>query len=300
MNLIERAAQRLEQLNRAAETPPGEDTPAAAAPPPPAPPAVTVVRELDRDGRRAPRRSVSARVALDLPALTQRGLLVDGQTRSVVSQEFRALKLETMSYLKGTAPGSRGPRPLVMVASALPGEGKTYCAVNLALSLALDVDRQVLLVDGDVVRGRVLPTLGIEGARRGLLDVLAHPSTPLSEVLLRTSIPSLAVLPAGTPSPRSGELLTSAAMDRLLDELAGRYPDRVVVFDSTPLLLTMEARVLAPRMGLVLMVVEAGRTARGSVAQAFEMVKDVPKVVSVLNKRRKPQVDPLSYYGAAP
>jgi exopolysaccharide/PEP-CTERM locus tyrosine autokinase len=237
-----------------------------------------------------------ADVALDLEALAARGLLTDGRLRSLRSQEFRALKLQTLSWLGSLADGA-ARAPMVMVASALPGEGKSYCAVNLALSLAWDVDRSVLLVDADVVHPHVLPMLGIDGERRGLIDLLQQPGLSAEEVILRTNLPSLSVLPAGSASPRSSELLASAAMDRLLAGLAANDPRRIVVFDSSPLLPTVEARVLAAKVGLVLMVVEAGRTSMAEASEAFAMLQDLRHVVAVLNKCPQPRMDPLSYYG---
>jgi receptor protein-tyrosine kinase len=174
-----------------------------------------------------------------------------------------------------------------MVTSALPGEGKTFCAINLAMSLSIEVDTSVLLVDADVVRPDVLSQLGVT-AEKGLLDLLSDPGLDVGDVLLKTNVPKLSLLAAGTHHDRSTELLASAAMERLLAELSSRYPDRVIIFDAPPLLVTNEAKVLASRMGQVVLVVEAESTSRSAVEQAMATLTQCPIVMSVLNKGRGP------------
>jgi receptor protein-tyrosine kinase len=130
-----------------------------------------------------------------------------------------------------------------------------------------------------------------------LLDLLTDPALELSDVLLRTNLPRLSILPAGTCNVRSTELLASEAMDTLLGELASRYPDRVVIFDATPLLLTSEAKVLASHMGQIVVVVEESKTPYATLQQAFATVEQCPIVMSVLNKGQKARPDYGSYYG---
>jgi receptor protein-tyrosine kinase len=172
---------------------------------------------------------------------------------------------------------------LIQVVSAMPGEGKTFFAVNLAMSIAMEVDHSVLLVDADVLRPSVLARLGIEPCP-GLMDVLDSKTMSLADVMLRTNVPKLSLLPAGTANAKSTEMLASAAMADLLDELAAKYADRIVVFDSPPLIPTTESRVLASRVGQVVMVVEADHTTHAQVAQAYAAVEKCPVVLSVLNK----------------
>jgi len=284
MSLIQKAAQRLEELQRAGvAVPPVSPTPsrvveaveaATARAPQPAP-------VVDPSARR------SAEVTLDLARLEAEGYLVPQQSRSPLAEEFRHIKQPLLRQVREAlrTPGSRGA--LLMVTSAVPKEGKTFCAINLALSLAMEIDLKVLLVDADVLRPSVLDRLGVE-PRRGLLDVLTDPATDLSEVMLRTNVPELTLLPAGTRNARSTELLASDAMERLLVELSSRYHDRVVVFDAPPLLATTEAKVLAARLGQVVMVVEAGNTSRGTVAEAFASIEQCKNVVAVLNKCTEP------------
>jgi receptor protein-tyrosine kinase len=184
-----------------------------------------------------------------------------------------------------------------MVTSALLGEGKTFCAINLAMSIAMEVDRSVLLVDADVMRPSVMDRIGLRNAR-GLLDVLADPQLDLGEVLLRTNVPKLSLLPTGTLHNRASEMLASTAMDKLLIELASRYSDRIVIFDSPPLLMSPGTASLATRMGQTVVVVEASKTPRRTVEQAFDAVADCPKVTALLNKCSSPMDGHVyGYYG---
>ncbi|NML18978.1 XrtA-associated tyrosine autokinase [Azohydromonas caseinilytica] len=238
----------------------------------------------------------SETVTLDIERLEQAGVLVATRSRSTMAEEFRHIKRPLLANAR-KLPRTAGDRsPLIMVTSALPGEGKTFCSINLAVSLAIEVDMSVLLVDADVVRCSLMRTLGLQ-PRKGLLDVLTDSTLDLSDVLLKTNVPKLSVLPAGTGNVRSTELLASDAMDQLLGELASRYPDRLVVFDTTPLLLTSEAKVLASRMGQVVVVVEESKTPYPLLEQAFAAVEDCLVVMSILNKGRKTGPDYGSYYG---
>jgi receptor protein-tyrosine kinase len=128
---------------------------------------------------------------------------------------------------------------MIMVTSAFPGEGKTFTAANLAMSIAMELDSRVLLVDGDVPNPALLPLLGLREAR-GLMDVLVSPDVALADVLLRTNVERLSLLPAGRHHRRATELLSSEAMARLIDEMSSRYPDRIVLWDAPPLLPTTE------------------------------------------------------------
>ncbi|WP_043461846.1 XrtA-associated tyrosine autokinase [Azohydromonas australica] len=239
--------------------------------------------------------ATSAAITLDLQHLEDSGVLASIRSRSTMAEEFRHIKRPLLSNIRAGASDPTQRRSLVMVTSALPGEGKTFCSINLAMSMAIEVDTSVLLVDADVIRANLLQTLGIE-PRKGLLDVLTTPSTDLSQVLLRTNVPNLSILPAGTRNLRSTELLASSAMDALMVELASRYPDRIIIFDTTPLLLTSEAKVLASRMGQVVVVVEEAKTPASAISQAFSAIEHCPIVLPVLNKRKQSIHDYGSYY----
>lgn len=290
MGIIEQATKRLEQLRRA-----GVDVPWNAAGLPEerfdamlrgeagVVAAPVVGKAAERVAPEPVVRKNSKEVAIDLHRLASMGYLVPGAVRSDLALDFRHVKRALLKTAQEQAQQTSRRSTLIMVTSALAGEGKTFCSINLAMSIAMEVDTSVLLVDADVVRPSVTERLGIP-AERGLLDVLCDPQLELADVMLRTNVPKLSVLPAGTPNLRSNELLASAAMERLLSELATRYADRVVVFDAPPLLLTAESRVLASRVGQVLVVVDATKTTAADVEQAFTAVESVPSVSSILNK----------------
>src|SRR5206468_7896557 len=145
---------------------------------------------------------------------------------------------------------------LVMVTSAIPSEGKTFTSINLAMSMAMEYDSRVLLVDGDVAHPSFPAMLGTPHAP-GLLDLLTREEIDVSDALVKTNVERLTLLPAGSRQRRSTELLASEQMAALLRELSSRYPDRIIIFDSPPLLATTEARVLATHMGQIVMVVAA-------------------------------------------
>jgi receptor protein-tyrosine kinase len=241
-------------------------------------------------------------VVLDLARLEQGGQLVRPETRSALAEQFRHIKQPLLRNLRTKAnPDER--QSLVMVTSALPREGKTFCAISLALSLAAEVDTSVLLVDADVLAPGVLQRLDVR-ADKGLLDVLQDPGLSLSDVVLGTNVSGLRLLPAGTQTTNSTELLASEAMEELLGSLAGDAPNRVVIFDAPPLLMTNEARVLASRVGQILLVVEAYNTPRSVVGQAFAAVEQCETVMVVLNRAPQPTI-PLGYgygygYGVLP
>lgn len=240
---------------------------------------------------------VSETVKIDLVRLRQAGYLSLDQGRSELSEEFRHIK---RPLLRNAHAANAGPRAsLIMVTSALPGEGKTFTSVNLALSIAMEIDSSVLLVDADVVRPGLPERLGFDPGRRGLLDLLEDPALALADVMLKTNVPKLSIIPAGTASPRSTELLVSTAMETLLEDIVNRCSDRVVIFDAPPLLLTTEAKALATRVGQVVIVVGAEQAPRHMVAKAFAAVENCDLVMSVLNRCRRPRDMPPygDYYG---
>lgn len=239
--------------------------------------------------------SSSARlVAIDLQGLAKLGYVTPdfSDASSTLAAEYRIVKRPLMKATNAAAIDPTNRRAnLIMVTSALSGEGKTFTALNLAMSMAMEVDRTVLLVDADVVRPAILDRCGLQPSP-GLLDILSE-QKPLGDVLLRTNVPKLALLPAGTPRANATELLASAAMDHLLEELATRYRDRIVVFDAPPLLPSPESRVLAAHVGQVVVVVEQGRSNKESVRQAFAMLQGCPNVSSILNKCQRTQRNSL-------
>ncbi len=284
-NLIELAARRLEQLRQA-----GVDLP----PPIIAPETATArPRMASKPAAMAPSRTVE----LDLDRLAAAGFATPTATRSRIADQFRLIKrpLITNAISKGNGTN----RNLVMVTSALPGEGKTFTAINLAMSIATELDHTVLLVDADVTQPSIMRELGLP-AGPGLLDLVQNESADLSGALLRTNIDKLSLLPSGTPHARATELLASDAMSRLLKQIANRYSDRIVVFDSPPLLLATESRVLASHMGQVVVVVRAETTRQADVMQALSTIEACPMKVMLLNQARVDRAENYDYgYGSA-
>jgi receptor protein-tyrosine kinase len=239
-------------------------------------------------------RARSREVELDLARLEAAGYVVGANGASRIAEEFRIIKRPVLTNIQ--AAGKDMTRAnMVMVTSSVPGEGKTFTAINLALSIAMELDRRVLLVDADVAQPAIPHRLGLSPGR-GLLDLLSDPSVPLSECLLRTNVEKFTILPAGTPHSRATELLASEAMSKLVADLHSRYPDRVVIFDTPPLLASSESRVLASNLGQVLFVVEADRTAQATINEALATIESCPLVMTVLNKARRTASDaPYGY-----
>lgn len=234
-------------------------------------------------------------VEIDLDRLAAMGYITPDRPRSQIADEFRVIKRPLILNVNGRSAGTIARPNLIMVTSSLPGEGKTFVTTNLAMSMAMELNKRVLLVDADVSRPSLLPRLGLTPPPVGLLDILASPSLALSEVLLRTNVDKLSLLPAGAPRGQATELLASEAMSHLLDELATRYADRIVIFDAPPLLPSPESRVLATHMGQVILVVEASRTPQKTVAQALTTIESCPVVMPLLNKASHSEVG--FYYG---
>ena len=225
------------------------------------------------------------RIELDLAGMSRRGLVTSAGGRTPMVEEFRIIKRPLIKRAFAARKAGDNPGNLIMVTSSLPGEGKTFCAINLAMSIAMELDHTVLLVDADVARPSILRTLGVS-AQRGLLDVLQD-EHEMSDVLLRTNVDTLTILPAGTSNANATEILASHSMRVLVQEIANRYPDRIVIFDSPPLLLTSEARVLASHMGQIAMVVESEHTTQHAVMEALSQLEGCSNVNLIYNKSRE-------------
>lgn len=282
-SLIEQAAQRLEQLRRAGIAVPEPTAPAMQPAAAAAMPVPDVVAAEPAQVREEPVVS-SRRVELDLAMLEATGIVTPNAPRSHIADEFRVVKRPLISNAMGRGAAALTHGNLIMVTSAMSGEGKSFTSVNLAMSIAAEMDHTVMLVDADVARPSVLRMLGLPAAP-GLLDLLEG-KAEMSGVLMKTNIDKLTILPSGTPHARATELLASDAMRLLLDDISKRYPDRIVIFDSPPLILTTEARVLATQMGQVVMVVQADKTLQADVQQALATIEACPVKMMLLNKVR--------------
>ena len=306
MSIIEQAARRLEALHRAGIEVPWEaaglDARDAAArvtrgAPPDAAAAMdapTAAQAAADDwGPRPPGETavmVNAPVALDLSRLAQSGYLVpesgggaaSARGQAALAQDFRRAKRALLDRVRESAAARPGSGTLVVVTSAVEGEGRTTCAINLALSLALEVDTSVLLVEADVQRPQVLERLGVAGGP-GLTDLLSDPQLPLAQAILPTSLPALSLLPAGAPDARSHELFAGPGMRRRVAQLIGHRPDRLVIMDAPALLRSADAGALAALATQVVVVVAAQRTPRPLVQQAFAALEGGPPAVALLN-----------------
>lgn len=240
---------------------------------------------------------------LDLEQLRQRGFLTPAAPRSALAQEMRRIKRPLLLNIqKAIATEANGtaepPANLIMITSALPGEGKTFVSINLAMSMAAELDRRVLLVDADIARGDLSQQLGIH-AERGLSDLLRENSYLSEEGVLTTNVERLSVLPAGPVVDNVDELFASAQMALIARALADADPDRVIIFDASPLLATTEAAVLAQRVGQTVMVVEANQTPQDAVGQALTQLDGCANVSLVLNKTTGKDAGGYGYgYGA--
>ena len=224
-------------------------------------------------------------IELDFDRLHAEGIVPPESAARTLADEMRRIKrpLLANAFGRGVMPVENGN--LIMLTSALSGEGKTFTAVNLAMSVALERERTVLLVDADVAKPHISRALGLQ-SQRGLLDLILDERLDVGDVLIKTDLDGLQVLPAGQRHPHATELLASDKMNSLVHELAGRYPNRIIIFDSPPLLQTSEAQVLGGLVGQVVLVVQAASTLQPAVQSALEMLDPTKAINLVLNRSR--------------
>lgn len=233
--------------------------------------------------------------SINLARLHRMGVVSPDAEKSQIAEEFRIIKRPLIANAFGQGAARVKNGNMIMITSSLPGEGKSFCAINLAISMAMEMDRTVLLIDADVAKPRVPEYLGIH-ADLGLLDVLQDKNLKLSDVMIKTDIAKLTILPAGRTYKRATELLASDAMTRLVEDIGSRYSDRIILFDSPPLLATSEASVLATHMGQIVMVVEAERTSQEAVREALSHIQSC-EVVNMLLNKATPTPGADYYYG---
>lgn len=221
-------------------------------------------------------------VRLDLARLQADGQLTPATMTSALAEEMRMVKRSVLHRFRKPA---RPHSNVILITSSLPGEGKSFVSLNLAMSLACEYDLRVVLVDGDVGRPDLMDRLGVT-LQDGLLDVVADPARDLSEVLLRTDIDRLSLIPAGQNRELASELVGSVRMREIMAELATRYPDRLVIVDSAPVLADSGTAILSEYVGQVLFVVEADRTERAIIDDALDRLPADHEPQIVLNKNR--------------
>jgi protein-tyrosine kinase len=237
------------------------------------------IGEVQQTGEPA---ALSPRPSIEMAALARAGMFDWSHGRSRISEEFRLAQRQILRA--AFAPTAEaGVSNLLMVTSARPGEGKTFTAVNLAGSVALQGDNHVLLIDSDSKRDSICQALGLADAP-GVLDLAANPNMDPNEVILRTDIENLSLLPVGQERGRSSELFASRDMTQLIQRLGRRYSDRLLVLDAAPCLSTSDPAALAPVVGQILFVVEAERTQREEVEAALDLIQACPLIMMLLNK----------------
>lgn len=276
MSLVERALKKLQQsATRPGQVPvspadSGHEASAAATPALAAPVRRRVVPQ-------------HAPISVDRNALRAAGLMAPEHQERQLADQYRQIKRPLIANAKGRGVKKVSNGQVIMTASALPGEGKTFTSLNLALSTALEKDLTVLLVDADVSKRHISRMLGVEG-EPGLLDALKDDTLDLESLVIPTDIDNLSILPAGNRTDIATELLSSTHMENTVARLAAHDPNRIVVLDSPPLLLTSESRALAAMVGQVVVVVRAGHTPQQAVLDAVSHIPADKAVGFVLNQ----------------
>nr|WP_205311294.1 XrtA-associated tyrosine autokinase [Rheinheimera maricola] len=240
-------------------------------------------------------------VTLDLRALEKKNFVSLSSERRLINEEYRVIKRKLINNAFGALGDTLKHGNLILVSSSRPGEGKTFSAVNLALSIALEQDKTVLLVDSDVLRPNVSKTLNIRHDI-GLTDYLLSSDIKVSDIILSTNVERLKIITAGRPHHLSTELLASERMLMLVNEFASRYPDRIVIFDAPPLLGVNETAVMASMCGQAVVVVEENRTKLAEIEQAVALLPKDLAVGFLINKAHRNQDKGYGYgyyYGAS-
>lgn len=243
---------------------------------PQSPPPVAAERDIKPAGKHE---------NIDFEAMRRAGIVTDHGEGSLISEEFRLVKRPLLLKAFDHGPGAIRNGNLIMVSSANANEGKTFCAISLAMSIALERDLTVMLVDADLINPTIPETLGFE-AELGLVDVLSDEKMDLADVLLRTDLDNLTILPAGRSHHLATELLASDRMERLVGEIAQRYSDRVIIFDSPPSLVSSIPAVLALHVGQTVFVVHADHSSQASVDAGLGLISACKNIYLLLNKAR--------------
>lgn len=219
---------------------------------------------------------------IDRELLSRQGMLVPGAQVTMLAEEFRLIKRQLLLTARAVKAAAGERSRTILVCSPNPNEGKTYCSINLALSLSAERDTEVLLVDADFAKPDVMARLGLKEGP-GLLDALANPQVDVEACIVRTDIPQFSVLPAGTKSNQDTELLASERTPALLAELLAADPRRLVIFDSPPALAASPAATLALQVGQLMLVVRADKTGEADIRAAVGLLAGCEHIQLVLN-----------------
>lgn len=252
----------------------------------------TAVDEVDAAANEVDDESITINVV----ELEEKGFVSINATRSRINEEYREIKRKLLKNAFGLLSSTIDRANIIMVTSARPSEGKTFTAVNLALSIAAEQDKTVLLVDADVLKPNVLRTLNAK-AESGLMEYLIGEEDDISDVLYHTNIDKLKIIPAGRSHHLSTELLASKKMEETISEFSSRYADRVVIIDSPPMLGINESAVLAGFAGQAVMVVEEGKSKLNDIQKAVARLNPEMAIGFVVNKSTNSNSDDTGYYG---
>jgi exopolysaccharide/PEP-CTERM locus tyrosine autokinase len=294
MNEHSPLTQRGSLLERAAElygfgvappppVPAAEPAPVPAPHPAPAAPrAAPAAQPAPKRPAPPPERPAGPVHAIDRGRLKRAALIEPEAPVGALAEEFRIVKRQLLLNVRAMTGVAEEKKRSILLCSAQPGEGKTFCALNLALSISGEPDTEVLLVDGDFAKPQILATLGLE-AEAGLVDAIADPFLDPEALVLRTDLPGFSVLPAGRQVANVTELLASERARAVLARLAEARPSRIILFDSPPALMASPATVLAAFAGQLVMVVRADRTSEADLREALELLSGCERVSLLLN-----------------
>ncbi|MEM7420626.1 MAG: XrtA-associated tyrosine autokinase [Pseudomonadota bacterium] len=243
-----------------------------------------------------PQRSPLPEFVIDFERLEKNGHISLTGERKQINEEYREIKRKLLANSFGSLSKTLHNPNIIMVTSSRPSEGKTFTATNLAMSIASEQDKTVLLVDADVLKPNVLNTLGLE-RRKGLMEYLTGDVEDIADVLYPTNIDKLKIIPAGKSHHLSTELLASQKMHDTVDEFANRYPDRIVIFDTPPLIGINESAILANFAGQAVVVVEEGRAKINDIKMSVERLNPDMAIGFVVNKSIHNDTDGSGYYG---
>jgi protein-tyrosine kinase len=294
-DLVLRAAARLARAG-GAQVPPdqsapsrGSETGRVSAPASIRP----VTPDLARSTDVAPKHSVNFSPAM----LAANGIALPSAGFSRRVEEFRSIKRQVLTNALRSKDSPNGDLDrVVMVTSATPGDGKTYISINLALAIAFERDLNVILIDADAHRQSMLSYLGIS-AEKGWLDMLTDTSIEISDVMFGTNVPGLTIIPAGKTRPEIPELLSSRRMMDFITDLAKQNPNRLIILDTLPCLVSTEPTILASIVGQALFVVAANETSKEEIETSLRLIEACPNVSLILNKGDPLLIDQFSKYG---
>jgi exopolysaccharide/PEP-CTERM locus tyrosine autokinase len=219
---------------------------------------------------------------VDRERLAESGFALPDAPISGIAEEFRIIKRQLLLATNGPSEVDPAKRRTILVCSAQPNEGKTFCALSLALSMAGEKEFEILLVDGDFAKPELLSLLGLEGGP-GFVDAVKNPHVDPNDFVIRTDIKGLSVLPAGRQANDVTELLASTRTNEVLEALTLNHPNRIIIFDSSPALVASPASVLASHVGQVMMVVRADQTTEADLREALALLSACETISLVLN-----------------